>query len=375
MKIFVNTSNLKKGGALQVAHSFLTEIKENTEHEFHVVLSSTLSDQITPQKYPENFTFYHYSIKTSAFKVITGIDDFLYNLENTVNPDCIFTVFGPSYWIPKNKKHLVGYAIPHYIYPESPYFSILSLKAKIRLHVLKFLHKINLKKSKAFFWVETKDVKLRLAKFINKDIDKIHVISNTTHKVFNNFISNPTNQSNINSILVKDNCFKFITISAAYPHKNLEILLKVIPILKSKKINCKFFLTLDNYSFKPFAKLTDYIINLGPVSIEECPKLYYNSDALFLPTLLECFTASYPESMIMGKPILTSDLSFAHDICGNAAEYFNPLDAGDIASKIEKIVYDEKRREYLVEEGYKQLSKFETAKSRTEKFLQICKMV
>src|SRR5690606_2095256 len=97
MKILINTSNLKKGGALQVAHSFLSEIKEIKEHEFHVVLSSTLSNQINPREYYENFIFYSYSIKTTFFKALIGKDKFLSNLENTISPDCVFTVFGPAY--------------------------------------------------------------------------------------------------------------------------------------------------------------------------------------------------------------------------------------------------------------------------------------
>ena len=71
--------------------------------------------------------------------------------------------------------------------------------------------------------------------------------------------------------------------------------------------------------------------------VENCPKLYNQADAMFLPTLLETFSASYPEAMKMERPILTSDLDFAKDICGDAALYFNPLDSYDIANKIKTI--------------------------------------
>ena len=78
----------------------------------------------------------------------------------------------------------------------------------------------------------------------------------------------------------------------------------------------------------------DTIINVGPIRIEEAPSLYKECDAMFLPTLLECFSASYVESMKMEKPILTSDMGFAWTVCNNAAIYFDPMDANDIAAKI-----------------------------------------
>ena len=70
------------------------------------------------------------------------------------------------------------------------------------------------------------------------------------------------------------------------------------------------------------------------------PMCTAQSDAMLLPTMLECFSASYPEAMVMKKPVLTSDLSFARSICGNAAIYFNPFDPADIADKIIGLVND-----------------------------------
>lgn len=38
-----------------------------------------------------------------------------------------------------------------------------------------------------------------------------------------------------------------------------------------------------------------------------------------MPSLLECFTATYPEAMRMERPIVTTDLAFAQGLCGEAA--------------------------------------------------------
>ena len=111
---------------------------------------------------------------------------------------------------------------------------------------------------------------------------------------------------------------------------------------------------------------------MGPVPIDLCPKVYQECDFMFLPTLVEIFTASYPEAMKMKKPILTSDLSFAHDICGAAAEYFDPLDPEDISNKVFNLANNKDRQKELIQEGDIQLSFFETPQSRARKLLTIC---
>jgi glycosyltransferase involved in cell wall biosynthesis len=157
-------------------------------------------------------------------------------------------------------------------------------------------------------------------------------------------------------------------------HKNLIILNKVIPILKEKGYNnIKFVLTIDNDSFnKKFDKsIKDNIINIGRISPADCPYLFNECDALFLPTLLECFTANYPEAMCLNKPIITSNLPFSTTVCESAAIYFDPLSPIDITEKIINLYEDENLRNELVIKGQSQISKFYTAKQRAEKYLSI----
>ena len=50
--------------------------------------------------------------------------------------------------------------------------------------------------------------------------------------------------------------------------------------------------------------------------------------------------------MFHKKPIFTSDLDFAHDVCANNAIYFNPFDPNDI---FEKILFIEKDKKMINE--------------------------
>jgi glycosyltransferase involved in cell wall biosynthesis len=131
-------------------------------------------------------------------------------------------------------------------------------------------------------------------------------------------------------------------------------------------------LTIEENAFrKNFKGFEDDIINLGPVSIESCPYVYRECDALFFPSLIETFTASYPEAMRMEKPIVTSDLPFAREICDNAALYFDPLNPDSIVDKIVELTQDEKLYADLKQKGLERLRSFETAASRASKILDI----
>ena len=92
---------------------------------------------------------------------------------------------------------------------------------------------------------------------------------------------------------------------------------------------------------------------------------------MFLPTLLECFSANYPEAMAMELPILTSDLDFAHSICHDAALFFNPTDPAQIAENIIKIVESQPLREDLIKKGKQNLSCFPTPSQKAKAYLSI----
>lgn len=79
--------------------------------------------------------------------------------------------------------------------------------------------------------------------------------------------------------------------------------------------------------------LEDSIINVGPLSQQDLGAFYKHCDALVMSTRLESF-GTYLEAMHFGMPILTSDLDFAHEVCGDAALYFNPWNAESIRDAI-----------------------------------------
>tara|TARA_R110002033_G_scaffold39384_1_gene79109 strand:- start:287 stop:1393 length:1107 start_codon:yes stop_codon:yes gene_type:complete len=361
MKVIINASNIVVGGGIQVSLSILNEFKKISKNSYHVFLSLKLLSQINKFDYPENFTFYEIEASPSNLKTRRRIIQRLDGLEREINPSVVFSVFGPSYWKPK-AIHISGFADGWCYNPNSIAFKELGIIKRIKTRLLNKYKNYYIKSDTDYLIVETDVAKKNIVEFLNYNKNKIYVVGNTYSSHFNMKVETFKKSSN----------FKLITISAFYKHKNLEIINSVTKFLRKKSNNkYQFFLTIDKEAFENVFGNNPDVINLGPQKAGDCPQLYAKYDALFLPTLLETFTASYPEAMKMNKPILTSNLDFAIDLCRDAAHYFNPKNASEIADKI--IEVSENRNVYLqlIKNGKERLKSFETPKTRAEKYLKI----
>ncbi|MDP2159160.1 MAG: mannosyltransferase, partial [Flavobacterium sp.] len=58
MNLIINISSIYKGGAEQVAVSFVNECKFFPEHTYHVFLRDNIEKQLDCSSFPDNFTFY-----------------------------------------------------------------------------------------------------------------------------------------------------------------------------------------------------------------------------------------------------------------------------------------------------------------------------
>lgn len=366
MKILINCSNIKIGGGIQVAHSFISQLNRFPQFQFIVVCSSELSKQVFLNHY-DNVEFIYYDIKPNAIKTITGKDKFLDQLILKYSINTIFSVFGPAYWRP-NRNHIVGFAKAQYIYRDSVFFKTQSLSYRFKLNLKKLFHMYDFRHNNQVLITENADVSKRLRLILKGK--EIYTVTNYYNQVFDQ----PEKWDSSLQLSNFDG-FTMLTVSANYPHKNLQIIPKVIAYLNQnyQDFKFRFVVTLNKHElgFNQDENITKNIVYLGKTNINQCPSLYSQSDAIFLPTLLECFTATYPEAMRMQKPILTSNLNFATGLCENAALYFEPLDAKDIGDKIYKLANNELLKKELVANGKKQLEKYDTYATRAEKYIEI----
>ncbi len=367
MRILVNTSKLRFGGAIQVALSFIYECRNYSEHEYHVLVGQGVAKSLQKDEFPSNFHFYDFNFGIVKLFKIPRIASELSHYERIIQPDCVVTTSGPSYWHAK-APHLLGYNLGMYIYYDSPFFKTISLYRKLRYDIKRKLHFWFFKRDATAYMVQTDDVNKRVRKALKTE--NVFTISNT----YNNFFTDPV-KYDINLPAKMSDEIWFLTLTSYYPHKNLDIIPSVIEELNKRGFpDVRFLLTLPETVFARLFKNMDTsnIINVGTVRPEECPTLYNKCDYMFMPSLAECFSASYPEAMVMKKPIITTDLSFARSICDNAAVYYKPMDGKSAAEKIEELINDKNLQKELISNGLERLKKFNTAEERAGKILEIC---
>lgn len=367
MNILVNASNVGFGGAAQVTFSICEILNKFPHHNFTVVLSSAVSNIKNSIFTYENVNVIEYSIPASKFTKVTGRDKFLDNLIISANIDVVLSIFGPTWWIPK-KTHLCGFALAHIVMPESPYFKRMSILERLKSNINIVLMSFFYRRCSKNYYTENPMITERLKRIFRNH--NIYTVTNYYNQVY----ENPLKWKDVN--LPDFSGKSFITIASPYPHKNLGITVDIARYLKKvyPKFSFRFILTIPKEKFTDLPReLEDHFLFLGQVAIDACPSIYKQSDVVFQPTLLECFTAAYPESMIMEKPLVTTDLSFSRGLCGEAAIYYSPLSAEDAAECLYRVSTDHELGKKLVQEGRKQLLKFDNYEQRAGKLIKICK--
>ena len=365
MRILINCSNLKVGGGLQVADSICQSLDRFSQHQFVVVLSSPLSNTYAAIQGLDNVKVFSYDIKNNIRTLVFGRDVFLDSLVEKEKSDIVITIFGPSRWNPKCE-HLCGFARPHLVLSQSLFFSKLKKISRLKLILSNILLKYFFKRSTNNFYTENSYISSKLQNILPNS--KVYTITNYYNQIYD------TPEKWIIRKLPQFDGVTLLTVTAPYPHKNLQITLKVSEVLRQKypNFNFRFVMTIDERDFPSIPNdLKKNFFLIGKVDISECPSLYRQADIMCQPSLLECFTATYPEAMRMEVPIVTTDLEFARGLCEEAALYYAPLNPEAAADAIYQVVSDESLRSVLIDKGTFQLKKFDTYKQRVEKLMEI----
>ncbi|MBK7098447.1 MAG: glycosyltransferase [Sphingobacteriales bacterium] len=163
-------------------------------------------------------------------------------------------------------------------------------------------------------------------------------------------------------LLLESSGIKFLFISTFASHKNHFILLKLASLIKNQNLSYKIFLTLDSNDAASFLDeiklggLSDVIINLGVLERGEVASAIKQCDYLIIPSLLESYGIVFYEGMKFEKLILTSDMDFARDACGESALYFDPFVEDSIMDKMKEAVnLPEAVKKYMLVQGLKRL--------------------
>lgn len=364
MKILINASNLHNGGGVQVATSFLYEISllKSGLSNLHIVASSEVADGLNRLN-ADVSNFGQYDVLN-----VFGVKAFNSSLNKRIKIyNTVFTVFGPNYLRIKAPNEIVGFAQPwilnfdNPISKRMPYLKRIVLRSKFNLQWMFFLRADH-------YIVELQHVKDTLVSLKGIKSNKISIVHNTVSSLY-------CDKSKWRSVSVEkgDEDISLGILTRDYPHKNLSILPLVAEALQlNHDINVHFYTTLNEIEWSlrddEFKK---YVSTVGSLSPDECPSFYEQIDGVIFPSLLECFSATPLEAMVMNKPLFASDRGFVRDVCGSHAMYFNPLNANSVADNIANYFKSNLDRTAQLQQARNHALNFSSAKSRAEKYLYI----
>jgi glycosyltransferase involved in cell wall biosynthesis len=289
----------------------------------------------------------------------------LKTLTDIENPDVVFTFFGPAY-VKFRQPHLCGVAdglVTHSTW--QVYKSMKSLSEKV-VTFLRCVYKGYWYRFSNRWVVEAECAKNGLTKRMLISPNSIDVVKNTCGQ---HYFTKVRDKFNLD---IKKR-YKILTLSSYHPHKNLEIIPRIARSLVERGIDDFVFIVTiqkatkeESHIFDLCSKMgiADCVVNIGPVNIVDGPALYAACDIVLQPSLLETFSANYPEAMSQKRPIVTTDLDFARDICVDAALYYSARDPESAADCIQKLIYDGELAKELVRNGEKILSSLPSAKEK-----------
>lgn len=248
---------------------------------------------------------------------------------------------------------------PSKYYPNTP----------LRMHIHRELERFYLRRCLPhiqLIFCQTPVMRERISGFYNYDIEKIKILPNALSDILKATSSKEPQASP--TAIAKDK-FNCLVLSKYYTHKNPQIVIDACKKAKKRLKDFWFITTVseqDHPKAKAFLKrikqdnnLKGYICNVGPIAHEKLGSYYRNVQLLVMPTLLESFSVTYLEAMHYGVPILTTDLDFAHYICGKAAVYYNPWDVDDFVGKLVRLKSDDDLRADLIKAGKENLKRFD----------------
>lgn len=165
-----------------------------------------------------------------------------------------------------------------------------------------------------------------------------------THVIANAFDLSLLKESNQDGLAKKENNETKVIFcpGADYTHKGFQFIPHIAHcLLKLGRDDIKFRLTLPNgelwlkiLELSQKLKVSHLIENIGPYSYSDVVALYESADIVFVPSLLETFSASYLEAVVFRKKLIVADRSFSREVCGNYAEYCNPKEPQSSAKLI-----------------------------------------
>ncbi len=248
------------------------------------------------------------------------------------------------------------FAIPH------AYSFLFRLKYKLIFRSLSRLAKV--------IFTDSKFSQTELSRYLKQPSEKFKVI----HLAGDHIDRIPPDTRILSKHDLSKDRYVFI-VGNQSPHKNLATVRDAVELINSD-IKVIFAGGQDQKVFnnKTVYNDTPENIILGYITDEELKALYLNALGYVFPSYYEGFGLPLLEAMHCGCPVLCARAASLPEIAGEAALFFDPMNAGEIAKAIDRIFSDEQLRNDIIQKGYERAREFDwqtTAYNTLEELLTI----
>jgi glycosyltransferase involved in cell wall biosynthesis len=182
---------------------------------------------------------------------------------------------------------------------------------------------------------------------------------------------------------------RLLFVSLYSEHKNLSTLLKALPILnQNHEVHYILDTTADpgweggrwtvtcreDSAMAAEASIRPWVKIRGPLDRDQTHDLYKRADIFVFPSLVESFGFPMVEAMAFKLPLVAADTPVNREVCGEAAVYFSPLSAEDLAAQIQRLAEDDSLRKRLAEAGRLRVKEHFRWEDHARKILECAKL-
>ncbi|WP_433381871.1 glycosyltransferase family 4 protein [Actinoplanes sp. CA-142083] len=150
-----------------------------------------------------------------------------------------------------------------------------------------------------------------------------------------------------------------------YPYKNARVLIEALALVSRSRPDVKLVLAGKTGEYKDdllalaeSLNVSDRVVMPGFITDGQLKWLYRNSAMYVYPSLSEGFGLQGLEAMAQGLPVLSSTATCLPEVYGDAALYFDPHAADDLAQKINDLLENPELATEMAARGYERLPMF-----------------
>ncbi len=362
--LFNCTTNVVGGGAKNAFLFILSALEESSFH-WNFAVSQAVTNLLEKKGVTLDESFHLF--ETSPAKNVRDRER-LRSIASNNECDIVYTMAGPAY-VDFQMIHVQGISNAYITHADAEAFAFEENYFKRIKNYLRSAYQFWFSRKADYFLFQTEVARNSFIKKGGARLEKTAVISNAFDDELKKHFKDHSETIDKNEVQV------IFCPGANYIHKAFQYIPAIAKQLKERgTIPVEFILTLKEdelwHRIQEEASnlgVQQWIKNIGPFGYEQIIDLYTNADMVYVPSLLETFSASYLEAMAAQKPLIVSTKQFAKDVCGDYALYADPKNALKSADAIEQVLNGHRSEKHISDQI---LSKFGNQKQRFAKIVE-----